>query len=90
MCILLLYSTHFQAFDQHLNLVLGEVEECITTKEVDEETEEEIIKVRMASAELAVIHLHRFALQPLSSCDVNFFAFSYFAFCPFCRCRKET
>ena len=34
-----------KAFDQHLNLVLGEVEECITTKEVDEETEEEMIKV---------------------------------------------
>lgn len=34
-----------QAFDQHLNMVLGEVEESITSREIDEETEEEIIKV---------------------------------------------
>jgi U6 snRNA-associated Sm-like protein LSm3 len=34
------------AFDQHLNMVLGEVEETVTSKEVDEETEEEIIRVR--------------------------------------------
>ena len=33
-----------QAFDQHLNMVLGEVEETVTTIEVDEETYEEIIK----------------------------------------------
>ncbi|EOD14715.1 hypothetical protein EMIHUDRAFT_432584 [Emiliania huxleyi CCMP1516] len=32
------------AFDQHLNMVLGEVEETVTTIEVDEETYEEIIK----------------------------------------------
>ena len=35
------------AFDQHLNMVLGEVEESVTSKEVDEETEEEIIRVRL-------------------------------------------
>lgn len=34
-----------QAFDQHLNMVLGDVEESVVTREVDEETEEEIIKV---------------------------------------------
>eukprot|EP00911_Craspedida_sp_UC1_P001450 UC1_evm1s1094 len=33
------------AFDQHLNLVLGDVEETITTVEIDEETFEELIKV---------------------------------------------
>ena len=33
-----------QAFDQHLNMVLGEVEEVVTSVEVDEETYEEIIK----------------------------------------------
>lgn len=33
------------AFDQHLNMVLGEVEETVTSKEVDEETEEEIYRV---------------------------------------------
>mmetsp|Transcript_9879 Transcript_9879/g.14797 ORF Transcript_9879/g.14797 Transcript_9879/m.14797 type:complete len:90 (+) Transcript_9879:109-378(+) len=32
------------AYDQHLNLVLGEVEETVTTTEVDEETDEEIVK----------------------------------------------
>ena len=35
-----------QAYDQHLNMILGEVEETITTVEVDDETYEEIIKVR--------------------------------------------
>lgn len=36
-----------QAFDQHLNMVLGDVEESVTTRELDEETEEEIVKVRL-------------------------------------------
>jgi hypothetical protein len=35
----------FQAYDQHLNMILGEVEETITTVEIDDETYEEIIKV---------------------------------------------
>lgn len=34
-----------QAYDQHLNMILGEVEETITTIEIDDETYEEIIKV---------------------------------------------
>lgn len=33
-----------QAFDQHLNMILGEVEETVTTTEVDVETDEEIVK----------------------------------------------
>ena len=33
-----------QAFDQHLNLILGDVEETVTTVELDEETDEEIVK----------------------------------------------
>jgi len=33
-----------QAYDQHLNMVLGDVEETVTTHEVDEETDEEIVK----------------------------------------------
>uniref|UniRef100_A0A914CQD4 U6 snRNA-associated Sm-like protein LSm3 n=1 Tax=Acrobeloides nanus TaxID=290746 RepID=A0A914CQD4_9BILA len=33
-----------QAFDQHLNMVLSEVEETITTIETDEESYEEIYK----------------------------------------------
>ncbi len=35
-----------QAYDQHLNMILGDVEETITTVEIDDETYEEIIKVR--------------------------------------------
>lgn len=35
-----------QAYDQHLNMVLGDVEETLTTVEVDAETGEEIVKVR--------------------------------------------
>jgi U6 snRNA-associated Sm-like protein LSm3 len=34
------------AYDQHLNMVLGEVEEVLTQTEVNEETFEEIVKVR--------------------------------------------
>ena len=37
---------HFQAFDQHLNMILSEVEETITTVEINEETFEELFKVR--------------------------------------------
>lgn len=33
-----------QAYDQHLNMVLSDVEEIITSVEVDEETNEELIK----------------------------------------------
>jgi U6 snRNA-associated Sm-like protein LSm3 len=36
------------AYDQHLNMILGDVEEVITTVEVDDETYEEIMKVRAA------------------------------------------
>ena len=32
------------AYDQHLNMILGDVEEVVTSVEVDEETYEEIIK----------------------------------------------
>ena len=35
----------WQAYDQHLNMILGEVEETITTVEIDDETYEEISKV---------------------------------------------
>lgn len=41
-----------QAYDQHLNMILGEVEEILTTTEMDDETFEEIIKVGGASATL--------------------------------------
>jgi len=32
------------AYDQHLNMVLGDVEETVTTVEIDDETYEEIYK----------------------------------------------
>ena len=40
------------AFDQHLNLILGDVEESVTTREIDDDTDEEIVRV---SREAAVI-----------------------------------
>lgn len=33
-----------QAYDQHLNMVLGEAEETVTTVEIDEETYEEVYR----------------------------------------------
>ena len=44
------FATHLndiitlQAYDQHLNMVLGEVEETVTTTEIDPETEESSVK----------------------------------------------
>ena len=38
---------HAQAYDQHLNMVLGDVEETVTTVEIDDETYEETIRVRL-------------------------------------------
>lgn len=32
------------AYDQHLNMILGPVEETVTTVEIDDETYEEIVK----------------------------------------------
>ena len=34
------------AYDQHLNMILGEVEETVTVIEIDEETYEEVTKIR--------------------------------------------
>ena len=39
------FSTRFKGYDQHLNMVLEDVEETLTTIEIDEETSEEIVKV---------------------------------------------
>ena len=43
------------AFDQHLNLILGDVEETITSREVDEETEEEIVKTSKRNIEMLFV-----------------------------------
>lgn len=34
------------AYDQHLNMILGEVEETVTSVEVDDETYEEIVRTQ--------------------------------------------
>ncbi len=39
-----------QAYDQHLNILLGDVEETITIVDIDEETLEEIVKARRSAA----------------------------------------
>ena len=44
---------HLQAYDQHLNMILGDVEETVTTIELDEETFEEIFKV----CNIDILHL---------------------------------
>ena len=41
-------SAATQAYDQHLNMILGDVEETITSVSIDDETYEEIIKARNA------------------------------------------
>ena len=38
-----------QAYDQHLNLVLGDVEETITQVDIDDETYEEIVQTSKRS-----------------------------------------
>ena len=38
-----------QAYDQHLNMILGDVEETITSIEIDDETYEEIVKVCLST-----------------------------------------
>jgi hypothetical protein len=48
-------TTSMQAYDQHLNMILGDVEETITTVEIDDETYEEIIKVCSAAANLTSV-----------------------------------
>ena len=39
------FIAFFQAYDQHLNMILGDVEEIVTTVEIDDETYEEIVRV---------------------------------------------
>jgi U6 snRNA-associated Sm-like protein LSm3 len=42
-------SFSWQAYDQHLNMIIGDVEETITTMEIDEETYEEVFKTTKRS-----------------------------------------
>ena len=43
------------AYDQHLNLILGDVEETVTVTEVDEETEEEIVRKSTRNVEMLFV-----------------------------------
>ncbi|XP_077930813.1 U6 snRNA-associated Sm-like protein LSm3 isoform X2 [Halichoerus grypus] len=43
------------AYDQHLNMILGDVEETVTTIEIDEETYEEIYKASVVR-EVTCLH----------------------------------
>jgi U6 snRNA-associated Sm-like protein LSm3 len=43
------------AYDQHLNMILGDVEEITTTVEVEEETLEEIVKTTKRSLEMLYV-----------------------------------
>mmetsp|Transcript_9189 Transcript_9189/g.26850 ORF Transcript_9189/g.26850 Transcript_9189/m.26850 type:complete len:95 (-) Transcript_9189:231-515(-) len=43
------------AYDQHLNMVLSEVEETITIQETDEETDEEIISSKKRNVEMLFV-----------------------------------
>ncbi|GAB2295501.1 Sm-like protein lsm3a [Dionaea muscipula] len=42
------------AYDQHLNMILGDVEEVVTTIEIDDETYEEIVRV----CKFLVVHVY--------------------------------
>mmetsp|Transcript_9829 Transcript_9829/g.13344 ORF Transcript_9829/g.13344 Transcript_9829/m.13344 type:complete len:99 (+) Transcript_9829:237-533(+) len=43
------------AYDQHLNMILGDVEETITSVDVDDETYEEIIKTQKRSVQFLFV-----------------------------------
>jgi len=43
--VYLLVCFMIQAYDHHLNMILGDVEETVTTVVIDDETYEEIYKV---------------------------------------------
>lgn len=44
-----------QAFDQHMNMVLGDVEEIITSLSVDDETFEEIVTTSRRKVEMLFV-----------------------------------
>mmetsp|Transcript_1019 Transcript_1019/g.3025 ORF Transcript_1019/g.3025 Transcript_1019/m.3025 type:complete len:94 (-) Transcript_1019:25-306(-) len=43
------------AYDNHLNMVLGDVEETVTTNELDPETDEEIIRTSKRNIEMLFV-----------------------------------
>jgi len=44
-----------QAYDEHLNMVLEDVEETVTTTEVDPETDEEMVKRRQRQVQMLFV-----------------------------------
>lgn len=63
-----------QAYDQHLNMILGDVEETVTTIEIDEETYEEINKVSHAvlfiTLKMSVFIIQQLNIYLQKACDV--------------------
>lgn len=63
-----------QAYDQHLNMILGDVEETVTTIEIDEETYEEIYKVSHAvlfiTLKMSVFIIQQLNIHLQKTCDV--------------------
>jgi small nuclear ribonucleoprotein (snRNP)-like protein len=55
-----------QAYDQHLNIILSEVQETITSVDIDPETDEERVKVRCI-LRVACLHLNGGQLMPCAS-----------------------
>lgn len=55
----------FQAYDQHLNMILGDVEEIVTTIEIDDETYEEIVRVCLIFLYLLLVFELEIYLFPL-------------------------
>ena len=43
------------AFDSHMNMVLEDVEETVTTTDIDEETEEELVQSRKRTIEMLFV-----------------------------------
>ncbi|CAF1566179.1 unnamed protein product [Didymodactylos carnosus] len=61
----------FASFDQHLNMSLGEVEETMTTIEIDEETFEEIYRPSKRQIPMLFVHGDGFILiSPLSKAQI--------------------
>ncbi|KAM0953956.1 putative U6 snRNA-associated Sm-like protein Lsm3 [Dioscorea sansibarensis] len=64
------------AYDQHLNMILGDVEEIITTVEIDDETYEEIVRTTRRTVPFLFVRGDGVILQE-------------FDFCPVCHVRSS-
>jgi hypothetical protein len=65
-----------QAYDQHLNMILGDVEEVVTTVEIDDETYEEIVRVSsFAFLPLVFIMFSKSICQKLLDAKLSFSLF---------------